>query len=662
MTRRNRTVPIRLFLCACLFLIIASLFPLPVHATADEPGLSAQAAFVYCIEENQTVLSRNAEQTVYPASSVKIMTGLIACEALSERLDESVTIEKKMLGPSSGYRCLNLKVNDVLTVRDLLYGAICGNDYDACYVLACLVSGSVDVFIERMNQRALELGAANTRYTNPTGVHDPAMTTIAVDTAKVALAAAGNPLYLEISSAEKYTSSGGLRISNRNSLLIASPYRDTRCRGLNTGMTDEGGYCIATVAGNGTYTYLCVLLGVPQENGQYTEVRSLIDWAFSAFGNVELIPEGKKVGSVSVRLSDEAKSVDLYTAGSISGYFPTDILSSPEFVMRCTTESDTLDAPIRAGEEIGHLTLMYEGHVIGSVSVVAKVDVSKSGFLSAMTAMKNLTGRRWIRISLVTAVLLASLYALFVLLYHRNKRFRRRFQTDAYTSMTRASDRNLSRKAKSKATIAPQGSPAVRDRNVPPRATQENQNPKPGTPRHGVNNFPSDIPGANVERRTVYSASPYRSSGTTNVPPTDTRSGSGNRSRSDMTSNTGSSRRSGGNRKPYPGPQTNSGSVKNYGSGKVHAGNSSSGTFAGQTRETASRNISGIRETASHPIRNDRIPGKPASSVQPAAGDRTTPNRAGNHRVTTDSERVLRNGSANNRSVPRNHLRDEDRR
>lgn len=228
-----------------------------------------------------------------------------------------------------------------------------------------------------------------------------------------------------------------MRISNRNSLLIASPYRDTRCRGLNTGMTDEGGYCIATVAGNGTYTYLCVLLGVPQENGQYTEVRSLIDWAFSAFGNVELIPEGKKVGSVSVRLSDEAKSVDLYTAGSISGYFPTDILSSPEFVMRCTTESDTLDAPIRAGEEIGHLTLMYEGHVIGSVSVVAKVDVSKSGFLSAMAAMKNLTGRRWIRISLVTAVLLASLYALFVLLYHRNKRFRRRFQTDAYTSMTR---------------------------------------------------------------------------------------------------------------------------------------------------------------------------------------------------------------------------------
>lgn len=228
--------------------------------------------------------------------------------------------------------------------------------------------------------------------------------------------------------------------------------------------------------------------------------------------------------------------------------------------------------------------------------------------------------------------------------------------------MTRASDRNLSRKAKSKATNAPQGSPAVRDRNVPPRATQENQNPKPGTPRHGVNNFPSDIPGTNVERRTVYSASPYRSSDTTNVTPTDTRSGSGNRSRSDMTSNTGCSRRSGGNRKPYPGPQTDSGSVKNYGSGKVHAGNSAFGTFAGQTRETASRNISGIRETASHPIRNDRIPGKPASSVQPAAGDRTTPNRAGNHRVTTDSERVLRNGSANNRSVPRNHLHDEDRR
>lgn len=441
MKRRSAKAMSSLLLLVLLFLLFSVLFLSPVSALAAAPEISAEAAYLYCLEEEQAVFTKNETQVLYPASTVKIMTGLLAAEALAGRLDESVTIEKAMLGPGSGYRCLKLKTGDVLTVRDLLYGAICGNDYDACYALAYLVSGNTDVFVGKMNERASALGAAGTRYTNPTGVHDPAMTTTAADTAKVARAAWGNPLYLEISSADKYTTTGGVRISNRNSLVTSSPYRDERCKGLNTGMTDEGGYCIATVATDGKYTYLCVLLNADKENSQYTQVRSLFDWVFEAYGDVQLIAEGTKVGSVAVRLSEAAKTVDLYTAGSVSGYFPTDILTSPDFLTRCNLESDGIAAPVVAGQTVGTLSIMYQGKVLATIPVVAKEDVPKSGFLSAMESLKMLTSKRWLRIAIITAILLSALYALLVFTYRHSKRFRRRFQSDAYTNMTRSAEK-----------------------------------------------------------------------------------------------------------------------------------------------------------------------------------------------------------------------------
>lgn len=420
----------------CVFVLCSLLFVLPFSFSAkaipQSPDITAGAAYVYCVEENQVVFEKNSDAIIYPASTVKIMTGLIACEQLEERLDETVTVTKDMLGPANGYRCLDLHSGDRLTIRDLLYGAICGNDYDACYTLAYLVSGSTASFLNAMNERANTLGAVNTRYTNPTGIHDSRMVTTAQDTAVISLAAARNSLYLEISSAQQYTCSNGKQISNRNALVstaVISSYYDSRCMGLNTGVTDEGGYCISTIATNQNYTYLCVVMNVEKENRQYKEATALLDWAFQSYGKIELITEGMKICSVSVNLTDADKAVNLYASESFEGYFPIDIKNSPDMVIKPITPSNGIDAPISVDDEIGYLTILYQGKILANIPLVTKEAVEKNGFLGVLENIKSLTGKRWLRVAFICAVLSISIYLIvvFAMRNRRKKRHRKYF-------------------------------------------------------------------------------------------------------------------------------------------------------------------------------------------------------------------------------------------
>ena len=122
------------------------------------------------------------------------MMGLIACEELEDRLDESVTITNEMVAPASGRRAY-LKAGSTITIRELLYLAICGTYNDAAYALATIIGGSSQGFVEMMNVRAMELGAKNTTYVNPIGYPDnDGMTTTAYNVLRIALAASDNEI------------------------------------------------------------------------------------------------------------------------------------------------------------------------------------------------------------------------------------------------------------------------------------------------------------------------------------------------------------------------------------------------------------------------------------------------------------------------------------
>jgi len=280
----------------CTLLLLCELLVLPVAASSDSPDLTrANAVYLYQLENNTVLAQKNLNAVIYPASTVKIMTGLLAVEALQGRYAETVTVTQAMIDDTSGFR-MYLNPGETVTVEQMLYAGICAGYNDACVVLAYAVAGSVDAFVARMNVRAAELGMTDTVYTNPTGMHDGGMVTTAADTAKLALAAMNNEAYIELTSTVKYTMAANniapsRTFYNRNAMIsrnTTSRYYNAYVTGMSAGTTDEGGYCVVACAEDedSALRYLCIVMGADadtEEQGgtvySYAIANDLLDYA-----------------------------------------------------------------------------------------------------------------------------------------------------------------------------------------------------------------------------------------------------------------------------------------------------------------------------------------------------------------------------------------------
>ena len=169
-------------LCAVAALTLLPCLISPVLA-AEVPEIhEAAGAYLYNFENDAVLYEMNPDERIYPASTVKLMTGILAMEALGDTPDRTITVTAEMLNKVVGNN-MGLKAGEVVTVKDMLYGLLLNGANDAAQVLAVTVSGSVSDFVDAMNEKAQYLGAYNTFYTNPTGMHSDAMITTVSDTA-----------------------------------------------------------------------------------------------------------------------------------------------------------------------------------------------------------------------------------------------------------------------------------------------------------------------------------------------------------------------------------------------------------------------------------------------------------------------------------------------
>ena len=180
-----------LVLISVILLTMGSIgLSVPSAALEDPTVSNAKGIYLYNLENNKAVFTQNAEEQVYPTSTVKIMTGILAIENLSERLDENITVTSSMLSAVSGNN-IGLAAGEIVTIDSMIRALLVNGANDAAYVLAHTVSGSTEEFVTLMNTKAKELGAHHTHYTNPTGMHDENMYTTAEDTAQIAKYAYG---------------------------------------------------------------------------------------------------------------------------------------------------------------------------------------------------------------------------------------------------------------------------------------------------------------------------------------------------------------------------------------------------------------------------------------------------------------------------------------
>ena len=417
-------------------MIFSAVYLLPTFAVSPIPILDdAKAVYFYNVEQKTVMAEKDADLPVYPASTVKIMTGLVAIEALSSRLSENIKITEEMLKGVTGNN-IKLKAGEVVTALDLLYGLLVGGANDAASALAFTVAGSIENYTALMNAKAIQLGALDTNYTNVSGMHDPAMTTTAYDTFLIAKAASENSIFTEISSESRYQMpktnlSSERNIYNKNYLI--SRYTETKyynkyVKGLNSGSTTQGGYCLATCAQKEGQTYICVVLGATEKDGDicsYTIANSLINWAFSSYGYVEVISKDMLVCEVKVDLSEDIDHVTLRPASSLTVFLPLDIDKEKDLVYSHKIAAPSLTAPVEEGQIAGFISVELDGEVLGSVDLVTMNKVDRSEFLYGLQRIRNFTTSRPFVITVIIFIVLFVAYILSNAFFGTSKKQRR---------------------------------------------------------------------------------------------------------------------------------------------------------------------------------------------------------------------------------------------
>lgn len=440
---------IKIFVASLLLIIAFSLMCVPLFATENETSAfevdfsGVGAVYMYDITHNTALFDYNSEAVLNTSTSAKIMMGLLLCETLEGRLDETVTVTSEMLDGVRG-SCMkpNLKAGEEISVNSLLYAALCGSYNDAAYVLADVAFGDRSELVAAMNKRAAELGANNTKYTNSLGYPDNAeMKTTAKDVLKIAREAQKNELYMRYSSAEKYTcektnKSDKRYIYNRNSLVSGNTYSyyyNSSCIGMNAGYSGEdGGWSVVTSVNDEGVEYIVIVLGGRESADEteiyaYSIVNKLVDYVCDKYNYVRIYKKGQEVGMTTVGLTAlNTDNAPYLAAEDLNIYVSSDIDLHKDVTYRVHYTQKNIKAPISAGTKIGVMQAIYNGQIIGECDLVLEESYEKNAIMGFIQSLFDYTQSRAFVASIIFFAVSATVT--FIYLRIRASKFNRRIR------------------------------------------------------------------------------------------------------------------------------------------------------------------------------------------------------------------------------------------
>jgi len=337
----------------------------------------ATHAAVLDYETGEVLYSKNGEDPMPPASMSKLMTVLMAFEAieagtlsLEDELPVSAEAWRKG-GAASGSSTMFLEPNSRARVADLLRGVIVQSGNDACIVLAEAISGSEDAFAQAMTERARELGLESANFTNSTGWPDPDHLISAIDLARLAaIIIRDHPDLYDIYSVEEFTYNG-IRQFNRNPLLGVFDGAD----GLKTGHTEASGYGLVGSAVRDDERRIIVFNGMESTRARASEAERLMRAAFTDFDVYELFPEGATLGTAPVFLG-EAAVVPLRLAAPVKLGLHRRARSEATAEVVLPGE---LSAPVQEGQAVGELVVSLPDGRTERYPVEAAAPVARKG-------------------------------------------------------------------------------------------------------------------------------------------------------------------------------------------------------------------------------------------------------------------------------------------
>ncbi|MBR1780439.1 MAG: D-alanyl-D-alanine carboxypeptidase [Oscillospiraceae bacterium] len=406
----------------------------------DSMSVQSRAALLVDMDTDLVMYEQNAHTKSYPASITKVMTALLVLEAVEDgqlALDQMITAgESAWQGLTEAEVGQKIQIGEEMSLEDLLNCMMVASANEAANILAATVSGSIEAFVDRMNERATELGCEGTHFANPSGMPDDNHYSTAYDLYLIAKEAMTHDRFRTIvSTIEYYVEPTNMterqrHFFNTNGLLSNKKYAGyyyENCIGIKTGSTTAAGYCLLSAAEKEGQTLICVLLGCENpkdENGepqrlQFSESTRLLEWGFKNFSVHTILDATDPVAEIPVTLSSECDYVSVIVDGTLEAQLPKDITGND---FDWTTElPDSVEAPISAGQKLGTLTLTLDGEDYGTVDLVAVNDVTRSDLLALREDVLRIIQSWQFRIAVI-AVVVVALAVVLRIIYVRHMR------------------------------------------------------------------------------------------------------------------------------------------------------------------------------------------------------------------------------------------------
>lgn len=354
-------------------------FPPVLGANEEKPKTNAAAdvkAEAYVLmdaDSGRVLLAKNEHQQLAPASMTKLMTLIIAAEdlelgkvSLKDRVATSENAWK--MGGSQVY----LEPGEEMSFEEMLIAIAVGSANDSCVAVAEHLEGSHQAFVERMNQKAKDLGLNNTHFINAYGLPAEGHVTSAYDMAVMARYALNFPKILEYTSIKEYDlRQGKFKLYNTNKLLWWYQGAD----GFKTGWTNEAQHCLTATAQRGSLRLISVVMKTPEANGHFRDSMQLLNYGFARFNFQTFFAKANVCGIVTVGKGTEnqVEAIAQENVGSVVEKGEEKKISYEKEVI------PYINAPVQEGQVLGEIRVFKDGQLQKKVNLVAAREVPRAG-------------------------------------------------------------------------------------------------------------------------------------------------------------------------------------------------------------------------------------------------------------------------------------------
>lgn len=353
-----------------IFLLLICLFLMPFLSApninfASAMSSSAKAMCVLETGSKRIIYSKNENEKLPMASTTKVMTAITVIQNCND-LDEYIQVDDAAIGVEG--TSIYLRKDETVRIKDLLYGLMLRSGNDAATALACRVGGSVSGFAKLMNDLAKKIGAENSNFTNPHGLHDENHYTTAYDLSLITGYALNNPIFKEIVSTKSYaieeTNKSKKRyLTNKNKLLASLE----GCCGVKTGFTKKAGRCLVSAIERDDATYVCVVLNC---GPMFEESADLLNSAYDNYKNIKIIDKNKEIYNEYL-IDDTHGKLYLYTDDNF--FFP---IKADEMNKLKLEYFVTLN-DAKAGDHVGEIKVFFDKRLIKTLKLYTMNKIDK---------------------------------------------------------------------------------------------------------------------------------------------------------------------------------------------------------------------------------------------------------------------------------------------